>query len=428
MLLLSYIYIYQKTLRPFQTVKIGGQRYCLTHLGFGLNVAPLIMKVIVSMVLLQEEAVGHTASVYIDNIYVNKDVLPVSHIREHLARFELECKDPERLEDGARVLGLAVAMRHGKLQWKRGSRVPDAPYIVTHRAVFSLCGRLIGHFLVCGWFRVACGVLKRRASSVTKDWDDETRDNLLQRMISETVDSVWRDDPANGDWCVDGWELKVLVIASSLAIGVALKRHETVLEDACWLQLENDAQHINLANLDAMLKGINLALQWQCKVLHVKIDSVCMHHWVSDTLTGRMRVRTKAATEMLIRRRMNTLKKLVEEYELTVDVVLVPSNKNMVDWLTRVPQRCYTAMKMENWPKTLIGAIHVDEQNVDQIMAIHRSSGHPGVWRTSYFVRKICPATLKAAVKMAIRTYEECQSIDPAPVHWEKGTLEVDDN
>ena len=36
--------------------------------------------------------------------------------------------------------------------------------------------------------------------------------------------------------------------------------------------------------------------------------------------------------------------------------------------------------------------------------------------------------TPRAAIKMAIRTCEECQSIDPAPVHWEKGTLEVDDN
>ena len=26
-------------------------------------------------------------------------------------------------------------------------------------------------------------------------------------MITETVDSVWRDDPAHGDWWVDGWEL-----------------------------------------------------------------------------------------------------------------------------------------------------------------------------------------------------------------------------
>ena len=137
------------------------------------------------------------------------------------------------------------------------------------------------------------------------------------------MDSVLRDDPAHGDWCVDGRELSVWVDVSSLAIGIALERHKIVLEDACWLQLENNTQHINLAKLDAVLKGINLALQWQCKVLHVKTDSVCVHHWVSDTLTGRTRVRTKAATEILIRRQLNTLKKLVEEYELTVDVVFV---------------------------------------------------------------------------------------------------------
>ena len=130
-----------------------------------------------------------------------------------------------------------------------------------------------------------------------------------------------------------------------------------------------------------------------------------MHHWVSDTLTGRMRMRTKAATEMLIRRQLNTLKKLVEEYKLIVDVVLVPSNKNMADQLTRVPQRWFTTMKMENGPKPLIGAIHMDELDADQIMAIHRSSGHSGVRRTTYFVRRICPATPRAAVKMAIRTW-----------------------
>ena len=78
-----------------------------------------------------------------------------------------------------------------------------------------------------GWLRVACGVLKRRASLVTKGWNDETRDNLLQHMISETVDSVRRDDPAHGDWWVDGWKLNVWVDAISLAIGVALERHES---------------------------------------------------------------------------------------------------------------------------------------------------------------------------------------------------------
>ena len=80
---------------------------------------------------------------------------------------------------------------------------------------------------------------------------------------------------------------------------------------------------------------------------------------------------TKAATELLIRRWLNTLKKLVEEYELTVGMVLVLSNENMADRLRRVPQRWYTAMKMENGPKPLIGAIHMDELKADQIMAIH---------------------------------------------------------
>ena len=118
-------------------------------LGFGLNVAPLIMKAIVSTVLSQEEAVGHAASAYI-YIYINEDVMPATRVREHLARFGLECKDPERLEDGARVLGLAVAMEHGKLQWKRGNMVPDTPDIVTRWIVFFLCGWLVGHFPVCG--------------------------------------------------------------------------------------------------------------------------------------------------------------------------------------------------------------------------------------------------------------------------------------
>ena len=136
------------------------------------------------------KAMGYMASAYIDDIYANEDVMPTTRVREHLARFGLECKDPERLEDGPRVLRLTVTMKHGKLRWKRGGRVPDTPNIVMQRAAFSLCGRLVGHFLVSGWLHVAYGVLKKRASSVTKGWNDEMTDNLLQRMISETVDSV----------------------------------------------------------------------------------------------------------------------------------------------------------------------------------------------------------------------------------------------
>ena len=177
-----------------------------------------------------------------------------------------------------------------------------------------------------------------------------------------------------------------------------------------------------------MLKGINLALQWQSRVLHIKTDSACIYHWVSDTLTGRVRVRTKVASEMLIRRQLNTLKDLVEEYHLTVDVTLVPSTLNLADRLTRVTQRWFDAMKRGNRPEPLIGATQVDELNEDKILTICRNSGHSGVQRTTYFIRKICPSTTKATIRSAIRTCEECQSIDPAPIHWQKGKLEVSEN
>ena len=84
----------------------------------------------------------------------------------------------------------------------------------------------------------------------------------------------WNSLPG-GEWHVSGHELNALVDASSLATGVVLERFSTVLEDACWLRPKNDAQHINLAELDATLKGLNLALQRQTKVVHLHTDSLC---------------------------------------------------------------------------------------------------------------------------------------------------------
>ena len=81
-----------------------------------------------------------------------------------------------------------------------------------------------------------------------------------------------------------------------------------------------------------------------------------------------------------------------------------------------------------NGPVLLIGTICLDELDADQIMSIHINSGHPGVQCTTYFVRRVCPSIIKAAIRSAIRVCEECQSIDPVPIHWEKGRLEVNGN
>ena len=140
-----------------------------------------------------------------------------------------------------------------------------------------------------------------------------------------------KEDPALGRWCVDGQALSVWVDASSLATGVSLVYDRTVVEDACWLRPEKDSQHINLTELYAIIKGINLAILWETTTLHLFTDSACVHEWISDTLTGKARLRTKAASEMLIRRWLDTIIKLVKEYALSMNVSLVNSNQNKAD-------------------------------------------------------------------------------------------------
>ena len=74
---------------------------------------------------------------------------------------------------------------------------------------------------------------------------------------------------------MDGKEITVWVDVSSVATGVAWEMNGTVIEDACWLPPINDAQHINLAELDAAFKGANLGLQWEATVLHLVTDLAC---------------------------------------------------------------------------------------------------------------------------------------------------------
>ena len=108
---------------------------------------------------------------------------------------------------------------------------------------------------------------------------------------------------------------------------------------------ENDTWHINLAELDAVMKGVNLALQWLAKRLHLCIDSLCVYHWVSNMMTGKARICIKAR-EMLIKQRLAALKSLVSEYNLTVIITLVMSHCNLADQLTRVLNKWYIARKM----------------------------------------------------------------------------------
>ena len=106
-------------------VMIKGERYCLTQLGFGLNVALMIMKVIVSTAVAQEEWMMKATSSYIDDIYVNVEVISVDEVKVKSESFGLTYKDPQCLKHGAKVLGLKIlgGVRHLMLEVRTTHRI-----------------------------------------------------------------------------------------------------------------------------------------------------------------------------------------------------------------------------------------------------------------------------------------------------------------
>ena len=222
-----------ESLWSYQTVIFRGHRYCLTRLGFGLNVAPSVMKSLLTAVLAQDETVDRATSSYLDDIFVNEDVVSVQCVENHLLRYGLECKPAQHVADGARVLGLEVWGERGELRWKRNNAFDEVPDTLTRRSVFSFCGKLIGHLPVCGWLRVATAFMKRRANSSTSTWDEEIYDESLRAMMEDTVRRVKQNDPAKGRWDVVGEEATVWVDAPYCTVSRAQLTVRTTLETPC---------------------------------------------------------------------------------------------------------------------------------------------------------------------------------------------------
>ncbi|KFD72888.1 hypothetical protein M514_14792 [Trichuris suis] len=244
-------------------------------------------------------------SAYLDDILVNEDIVKASRVEEHLARYGLLCKPPERVGDGTRVLGLRVWGERDRLVWRRDTKVGDVPQRLSRRSVFSYCGRLTGHFPVCGWLRVAAAFLKRAVTAATSSWDEAVESSWLKTFLGEIAARMSKEDPVRGTWNVSGERARLWVDASALAIGAALEVDGSIVEDAAWLR-PNDACHINMAEVDAAIKGLNLALSWNMKTVELMTDSSTVFRWISNGLSGRTRLKTKAANEMLIRRRIGT--------------------------------------------------------------------------------------------------------------------------
>ena len=426
-----------RRLWPFQTVKVRGELHTLTRIGFGLNCAPLIMKAVVRAILDQDETVGRGVLPYVDDLLVNEDVISAERVVQHFARYGLQCKPPQRAASGARLLGLRVRAHAGELLWRRDNPAAPPPEKLTRRAVFAWCGQLVSHLPVAGWLRPAAAWLKRRVNALTHGWDDPTADPELRAQVSHVAERVACSDPAHGPWQLKGDKLTVWTDASSVASGVVLEDPEGgVVEDATWLRPEaKAAMHINMAELDAALSGVNMAIAWGILRIDLRTDSATVRKWIDDALSGRSRLRTKAHGEMLIRRRVDVIRELVNEFKLEMTVTLVRSEQNPADALTRVPKEWLRAERsgdeQSSEPPLVAAAAatrgrEITDSDMATIRAVHGNIGHQGIRRTLWYLRRDGhPWATKSAVRAVIRQCDTCQSIDPAPTRWRHGSLGV---
>ena len=77
--------------------------------------------------------------------------------------------------------------------------------------------------------------------------------------------------------------------ASYLAFGIVIEMDSHGVEDASWLRSEDYYSHINMAELDAVIKWVNAALAWKLKKLNVRTDYLTVYHWIVNALSGKVR-------------------------------------------------------------------------------------------------------------------------------------------
>ena len=162
---------------------------------------------------------------------------------------------------------------------------------LTWRTVFSFCGKLVGHYPMSGWLRMATAFTKRRANEVMVGWDEIIVNEELMALLKGVVDKIRKNDPIRGRWCASSDKARVWIDASSMALGVAVEINGAIIKDASWLR-KDCSSHINMAELDAVIKGLNLALAWKLKEVEILIDSSTMHHCICDGISGRGRLKT----------------------------------------------------------------------------------------------------------------------------------------
>ena len=123
----------------------------------------------------------------------------------------------------------------------------------------------------------------------------------------------------------------------------------------------------------------------------------------------------------MIRRRLNLLKDIVSEYNLKLRVVYVRSEKNDADILKRIPFHLSFLNRLTEDENVLTASL---ESDIERFKQIHDET-HMGLQRSIFLAKEFNVNISDEKIRQIILQCNRCQSIDPAPFRWEKGSLDV---
>ena len=307
--------------------------YRLTRLGFGISIAPKVLRVILSQILPEE--IFPNIDTYIDDNFI--PLTDVYRVRSILREHGFETKEPEPVLT-SRVLGL---QNYPDGTWRRRTDLPKLEKF-SKRGVHSWTGKLVSHLPIAGWLRPCVSALKRLCSS--NFWDDELPSNAINSCKKLENMIFARGDPCTGSWHYDKHKPWTLYTDASLAAyGAVLMIGNVYVEDQTYLRSPSDRRHINLAELIAVQKGLHLVSLYQKAlkidhsfVLQLKCDNKSVVSWLTRA-KERHWTSIKGLNAKVIEKTLLQIADDCKALKLRLEVELIPSEQNLSDPLSRIP-------------------------------------------------------------------------------------------
>ena len=94
-----------------------------------------------------------------------------------------------------------------------------------------------------------------------------------------------------------------------------------------------------MAELEAVIKGLTLAVSWGLKELVLITDSQTVFGWLSALLNNTQRVKVSGLHEVVVKHRLQIISDTIDASGLSVSVECVPTRSNLADKLIRVPEK-----------------------------------------------------------------------------------------